>query len=51
MYHSAYDASHLDATAHRLRETTPHTGESWCIFDNTADGAAAGNAVSLLRRL
>lgn len=51
MYHSAYDAGYLDATAHRLRDTTPHTEESWCIFDNTVDGAAAGNAISLLRRL
>lgn len=51
MYHSAYGAEYLNATAHRLRDTGVHIGESWCIFDNTANGAAAGDALSLLRRL
>lgn len=51
MYHSTYEAGYLDATADRLRDTAAHTGESWCIFDNTANGAAAGDALRLLRRL
>ena len=51
MYYSAYEAGYLDAVAHRLRDTAPRTGERWCIFDNTADGAAAGDAFSLLHRL
>ncbi len=51
MYYSAYDAGYLDSIAHMLRDMADHTGESWCIFDNTASGAAARDALSLLRRL
>ena len=41
-YYSAYDDAALRAFATRLRaETRP----AWCIFDNTALGAAAGNAL------
>lgn len=50
-YHSAYDTAYLDTTAHALRHPFPLTPESWCIFDNTASGAAAGDALGLLRRL
>lgn len=38
IYYSAYDDSHLQAVAHRLRPG------DWCIFDNTAAFAALGNA-------
>ena len=44
-YRSRYDAPFLDALAGRLR-----LGD-WCIFDNTASGAALPNAVQLLERL
>jgi uncharacterized protein YecE (DUF72 family) len=44
-YRSHYDAAFLDALAARLRPG------DWCIFDNTASGAALPNAVQLLERL
>ena len=45
MYYSSYDAAYLDRLADRLR----HVGRSpvWCIFDNTARGAATLNAIEL----
>jgi uncharacterized protein YecE (DUF72 family) len=47
-YYSAYDASYLDALATRLLAAPPG---AWCIFDNTALGAATTNALGLLDRL
>jgi len=44
-YRSPYDDAFLDALAARLRPG------DWCIFDNTASGAALPNALALLRRL
>lgn len=46
MYWSSYDAARLDALS---REVESHPGPAWCIFDNTARGAAAENALALLR--
>ena len=48
MYHSSYDAEYLDRLAARMQmvKKTP----VWCIFDNTARGAAALNAIDLLAR-
>ncbi|MBV8367339.1 MAG: DUF72 domain-containing protein [Candidatus Eremiobacteraeota bacterium] len=47
-YYSAYDEAALRAVANRLRaEARP----AWCIFDNTAFGAAAGNALQLSQLL
>ena len=40
-YWSSYTAEQIAAHAARLQ------GESWTIFDNTASGAAAGNAIEL----
>ncbi len=51
MYHSAYPAMALDAVARTMRETPAHTQQNWCIFDNTADGEATKDALSLLGRL
>lgn len=51
MYYSAYGAGYLDATARALRDAAPQARERWCIFDNTAEGAATGDALSILRRL
>jgi uncharacterized protein YecE (DUF72 family) len=45
-YYSAYD----DATLQRLADTLNHEASSrptWCIFDNTALGAALANALTL----
>lgn len=44
-YRSAYDPAFLDSLAARLRPG------DWCIFDNTASGAALPNAVEVLERL
>lgn len=44
MYRSPYAPEYLPALAERLRASTV---EAWCIFDNTASGAAAGDALAL----
>lgn len=48
MYWDAYDAARLDAYAAALRAAPE---PAWCIFDNTAHGAAAGDALALRARL
>ena len=48
---SAYDAAALEQVAQRLRFALAWSEEVWCIFDNTAEGAALGDALELLRRL
>lgn len=52
VYYDTYDDAYMSALATRLRE---HLASSnvpvWCIFDNTALGAATTNAVDLLQRL
>lgn len=46
MYYSSYDDAYLDSVAAYLADK-----EAWCIFDNTASGAALPNALSLKQRL
>jgi uncharacterized protein YecE (DUF72 family) len=46
MYYSAYLPAYLEGLRDRLR--TSH-GEIWCIFDNTAEGAATHDALAVLR--
>jgi uncharacterized protein YecE (DUF72 family) len=46
MYWSRYDALRLGAWADALRRV-PVGVEAWCVFDNTASGAALQNAVDL----
>lgn len=50
VYYSAYDDAYLAALAKCLRDDAERA-ETWCIFDNTASGAAVGNALALLERL
>jgi uncharacterized protein YecE (DUF72 family) len=45
MYYSSYSLKYLDALALRLRGI--RGVPVWCIFDNTARGAAVGNAIQL----
>jgi len=45
MYYSVYDQSTLNTLA--LRTRAEGAGETWCVFDNTASGAATGNALSI----
>jgi uncharacterized protein YecE (DUF72 family) len=47
-YWSAYDDDTLSALAAAIRA---RHGETWCIFDNTASGAALENAWALQQRL
>lgn len=44
-YFSAYEEESIRRLASVLEEAA---GEVWCIFDNTASGAAAGDALNLL---
>jgi uncharacterized protein YecE (DUF72 family) len=50
-YYSAYDEAALDGVASRLERHCTAGATVWCIFDNTAHGAALGNALALLERL
>ena len=50
VYWSPYAAAQLDALAARLRDVPTHV-EVWCVFDNTASGAAVENAWQLHQRL
>ena len=50
MYHSSYSDDYLAVLSSRIRaigERTP----VWCVFDNTARGAATVNALDVLDRL
>ena len=49
MYHSSYTEEYLSALAERVRALADRP--VWCVFDNTARGAATINALDLLRRL
>jgi uncharacterized protein YecE (DUF72 family) len=50
MYYSDYSEEFLDRTARLIRQGAEGRAESWCIFDNTALGAACGNVLGLKRR-
>jgi uncharacterized protein YecE (DUF72 family) len=47
MYFSDYDGERLAGLGQRLAEHRARGIATWCIFDNTASGAALGNALSL----
>jgi len=47
MYYSAYPETYLRTLAASIEQQ--HAKEVWCIFDNTASGAALGNAKTLMR--
>lgn len=48
MYYSAYDAPALERLAAAI---AAQAGEAWCVFDNTASGAAAADALTLVELL
>lgn len=48
MYYSSYDAAYLTTLAERIKVT--RADAIWCIFDNTALGAATDNALELLAK-
>jgi uncharacterized protein YecE (DUF72 family) len=51
MYYSSYDEAYLYGLADRLRDAATRARDVWCIFDNTALGAATPSALGLLERL
>lgn len=51
MYHSAYGEPFLRALAQRMVDEARQAEAVWCIFDNTAEGAATANALTLLSEL
>ena len=51
IYYSAYEAPLIDALARRIEAATHEAQNIWCIFDNTASGAATGNALDLYEAL
>jgi uncharacterized protein YecE (DUF72 family) len=51
LYKSSYDYTYLDDLAHTLQQRAKKGAQVWCVFDNTAQGAAQPNALHLLARL
>jgi uncharacterized protein YecE (DUF72 family) len=51
IYYSRYGEGYLEALALKLRALQRRRIPTWCVFDNTAHGAATGNALSLNERL
>jgi uncharacterized protein YecE (DUF72 family) len=49
MYRSPYAPDRLDGIARTLLRSSAR--ETWCVFDNTASGAAAADALALAERL
>ena len=49
-YWSSYTTAHIEALAGALR-AAPSPADAWCVFDNTASGAALQNAWDLARSL
>ncbi|QXI17840.1 DUF72 domain-containing protein [Pseudomonas hamedanensis] len=47
IYHSAYDLAYLQRLAQVLQSASGVGKDTWCIFDNTASGAATANALAL----
>jgi uncharacterized protein YecE (DUF72 family) len=50
IYRSAYSSEFLDKLSARMQTLVKRETPAWCIFDNTAEGAATGNAIDLLKR-
>jgi uncharacterized protein YecE (DUF72 family) len=51
MYYSSYEPAVLQALARRMRAAAQDGADVWCIFDNTASGAATADALALQRLL
>ena len=50
IYHSPYEERDLDSLAYEIEGHREAGRTVWCVFDNTASGAALPNALSLLKR-
>jgi uncharacterized protein YecE (DUF72 family) len=51
IYYSEYGSSDLAALTSAILKVQSQARQAWCIFDNTASGAAVANALSLITRL
>jgi uncharacterized protein YecE (DUF72 family) len=51
IYYSPYNPDYLDMMSERLAHAANGDRPCWCIFDNTALGAAMANALSLSERV
>jgi uncharacterized protein YecE (DUF72 family) len=51
MYYSAYEEPFLQALAQRMKADVTSAETIWCIFDNTASGAATADALSIMEKL
>ncbi|RJF97611.1 DUF72 domain-containing protein [Noviherbaspirillum saxi] len=51
MYYSSYSDASLEALAARIKTYLQEGSKVWCVFDNTANGAAVPNALFLLQAL
>lgn len=51
VYYSSYTHEYLEELASQLRRESALSQNCWCIFDNTAAGAATRNALELLEML
>lgn len=51
MYYSEYTEPYLSRLTETLLGGAAETGDSWCVFDNTALGAALHNALDLVSRI
>ena len=51
VYYSDYEPVFLDGLAAKLLDWRRRRIPSWCVFDNTAHGAATGNALSVVDRI
>lgn len=51
MYRSAYSEEFLSSLASRLVAESRAGTDAWCVLDNTAEGAATVNALSLARQV
>jgi uncharacterized protein YecE (DUF72 family) len=51
IYYSSYSANELEQLAVRLNTDNDGKREQWCIFDNTALGAAIENGLTLQERI
>lgn len=51
IYYSAYGDAFIATVAAQMRCAQEHNRTAWCIFDNTARGAAIPNALTLMKNL
>jgi uncharacterized protein YecE (DUF72 family) len=51
IYYSAYDEAYLAQLASAVKARADEGAEVWCVFDNTASGAAMGDALRLMEML